>query len=111
MSVKIKALLLGTAVVLVGGALMANMALMGIPEFAIWRAYSQKFNGGDRAHVNHVELYYETYGSKSSDKAPLVLLHGGLGFLETMHKQVRAFSEDRYVIAVDSRHHRSLSVY
>jgi pimeloyl-ACP methyl ester carboxylesterase len=53
------------------------------------------------AQVNGLSLYYEIRGSG----APLVLLHGGLGAIETMSATLSALAGKRQVIAVDLHAH------
>jgi pimeloyl-ACP methyl ester carboxylesterase len=48
-----------------------------------------------------VSLYVETYGAGE----PLLLIHGGLSTIETMHNQITEFAGQRFVIAADSRAH------
>ncbi len=71
----------------------------GIPRFYVWRMLSGQFHGGRRAHINGVSIYYETYGQGP----PVLVLHGGLGFLESMHYFISALAATHTVIAVDSR--------
>jgi pimeloyl-ACP methyl ester carboxylesterase len=69
--------------------------------FAVWRMVSRESHGGQYADINGVRIWYETYGS-----GPTVLvLHGGTGWLETMHYQIRALAANRFVVAMDSRGH------
>ena len=51
--------------------------------------------------IDDVQIYYEIYGSG----APLLLLHGGLGYVEQWENQIPAFAETYQVIAMDSRGH------
>jgi pimeloyl-ACP methyl ester carboxylesterase len=69
--------------------------------FAVWRAVSHEAHGGQYANINHVHIWYETYGSGQ----PVLILHGGTGSLEDMHDQIRALAATRFVVAVDSRGH------
>ena len=71
----------------------------GVPRFYVWRMVSSQFHGGNRANVNGISLYYETYGQGP----PVLVLHGASGFLETMHYFITALAPDHTVIAVDSR--------
>ena len=76
-----------------------NRAASGKPAFYLWEMVSRKAHGGKYAEVNGIRLYYKTYGGGS----PVVILHGGGGFLEMMHYQISALTPNRLVIAVDSR--------
>jgi pimeloyl-ACP methyl ester carboxylesterase len=69
--------------------------------FAVWRAVSSEAHGGQYANINGVRIWYETYGGG----LPVLVLHGGTGSLEDMHKQIRALAATRFVVAVDSRGH------
>lgn len=71
----------------------------GIPRFYVWRTLTGQFHGGHRAHINGVSIYYERYGHGP----PVLLLHGALGFLETMHYFISPLVSTHTVIAVDSR--------
>ena len=55
------------------------------------------------APINDIEMYYATYGDPANEA--LLLLHGGLGNADYFVNQIPAFSEDYYVIALDSRGH------
>ncbi|HML20690.1 MAG TPA: alpha/beta hydrolase [Aggregatilinea sp.] len=55
------------------------------------------------APVNDIEVYYATYGDPANE--PLLLLHGGLGNADYFVNQIPAFSENYYVITMDSRGH------
>ena len=71
------------------------------PGFYAWRLLSGKAHGGRYAIHDNVQIYFETYGSGE----PVLVLHGGFGCLETMHRQIRALAGKHFVIAVDSRGH------
>src|SRR6202035_5731921 len=91
------------AVVALVGALAAafyiyNRSSFGIPAFYVWKAVSGKAHSGQYADVNGVRIYYETYGAGR----PVLVLHGGTGFIETMHYQISALAPSRFVIAPDS---------
>jgi pimeloyl-ACP methyl ester carboxylesterase len=78
-----------------------NRAGAGKPEFYVWEAMSGKAHAGRYADINGVRIYYKTYSSGR----PVLVLHGGLGFIEIMHYQIRALAANRFVIAPDSRGH------
>jgi pimeloyl-ACP methyl ester carboxylesterase len=68
--------------------------------------YASETNSGQThtsglADINGVRIYYKTYGSGR----PLLVLHGGGGFIEQMHYQIKALAASRLVIAPDSRAH------
>jgi pimeloyl-ACP methyl ester carboxylesterase len=73
----------------------------GISQFITWKATSSEAHGGQTLKVNGVKIYYETYGSGP----PVLVLHGGTAFIETMHYQITALAPDHFVIAPDSRGH------
>lgn len=58
-------------------------------------------SGGDYAAVNGLELYYEIHGSGE----PLILLHGGIGAIETFGEVLSMLAEGRQVIGVDLQAH------
>src|SRR5437868_3785890 len=102
MSRRWKIVLAVLAVVLIaaaGGLFALDRAAYGIPRFYVWRATSGEFRGSHRANVNGISLYYEVYGNGP----PVMTLHGGTGFLETMHPFITALAPSHTVIAVDSR--------
>src|SRR6185436_11337415 len=76
-----------------------NRTLYGIPAFMLWRPHMSEFHGGQRAGVNGISLYYETYGKGR----PVMLLHGAGAALEVMHYYISDLARDHLVIAVDSR--------
>ncbi|HSB96543.1 MAG TPA: alpha/beta hydrolase [Spongiibacteraceae bacterium] len=78
-----------------------NKQAIGLPTFYIWKAVSGKAHGGQYADVNGIRLYYETYGAGS----PVLVLHGGTAFIESMHYQIGDLAADHLVIAPDSRGH------
>jgi pimeloyl-ACP methyl ester carboxylesterase len=96
-------LILSIVVVAFAGAVFGFVQIdrtnFGIPRFYAWRLVSGEFHGGNRANVNGISLYYETYGSGP----PVIVLHGATGFLETMHYFITALAPTHTVIAVDSR--------
>ncbi len=94
---------LGLAVALAfGGAARAAepSADFGISDFMARKA-SSLAHGGQRAQIHGVTIYYETYGAGP----PVLVLHGGTAFLETMHNQITTLAPDHLVIAPDSRAH------
>ena len=56
---------------------------------------------GERAKVNGIEIYYETFGQGE----PLLLIHGGGATIESWFCQIPEFSKRFKVIAADSRGH------
>jgi len=96
-------LIASVLIVLVAGAIYGlqqfDKANFGVPRFFLWRMVSHDFHGGNRADVNGVSLYYESYGQGP----PVLLVHGAAAFLETMHPFITALASTHTVIAVDSR--------
>ena len=93
---------LALALVLLGGGFyVINKEAIGIPAFYVWKAVSGQSHGGQYAEVNGIRLYYETYGAGS----PVLVLHGGTGFIESMHYQIGDLAGEHLVIAPDSRGH------
>lgn len=71
-------------------------------SYALWKRYS-RYSGGDGQwlEVQGTRLYYEVHGQGE----PLLLLHGGLGFIETWQKQIPALARHYQIIALDNRNH------
>ncbi|MBI1814016.1 MAG: alpha/beta hydrolase [Deltaproteobacteria bacterium] len=84
-----------------GGFCALNRLAFGIPAFYLWKAVSRTAHGGRYAEINGVRIYYETFGAG----APVLVLHGGTAFHESMHYQIRALVQSHFVIAPDSRGH------
>ena len=70
-------------------------------SFYVWKLVAGKVHGAHRINVNEGSVYYETYGAGS----PVLVLHGGLGSLESMSYQIMALATSHYVVAPDSRGH------
>lgn len=97
---KIAGAVVAVLLVTAAGAFVAlDRASYGIARFYVWRSLSGEFRGSHRANVDGISLYYEVYGSGP----PVLVLHGALGFLETMHPFITALAPTHMVIAVDSR--------
>jgi pimeloyl-ACP methyl ester carboxylesterase len=73
----------------------------GLLRYAAWRKFSPDAGTKNYADVNGVRLYYEDHGSGM----PVLVLHGGSGFVEMMGGQIPALAKGHRVIAVDSRGH------
>lgn len=73
----------------------------GIVGFYAWKLMPGNLQTEARADINGISIYYETYG----DGAPVLVLHGGSAFIETMHNQITALAGDHFVVAPDSRAH------
>ena len=63
--------------------------------------YSISYAQGQYLNVNDIKMYYEIHGTGE----PLLLLHGGTGYIEKFSHQIPAFEKDFKVIAPDSRGH------
>jgi pimeloyl-ACP methyl ester carboxylesterase len=93
---------LGFALLMVGAARAAEPDPdFGIPAFMAWEAKSSIAHGGQHAALDGISLYYQTYGAGP----PVLVLHGGTAFSETMHNQITALAPRHLVIAPDSRAH------
>jgi pimeloyl-ACP methyl ester carboxylesterase len=84
---------------------LVNRSFFGIPGFYVWKAASGTAHESGHAEIDDVEIYYETYGERRTGVRPVLVLHGGTGFIETMHYQIRALAGTRFVVAPDSRGH------
>ena len=101
---RIRTVVLGLAVLVVvgaAGAMALRKADYGVPAFMLWERVWPGAHGGQHAPINGVNLYYETYGAGP----PVLVLHGGTAFIETMHNQITALAPHHLVIAPDSRAH------
>lgn len=63
--------------------------------------YGANPQAGHYAHVNDMDMYFETYGSGG----PLLLIHGNGQSIAAMHFQIAHFSASYRVIVADSRGH------
>src|SRR5277367_2062918 len=70
-------------------------------QFYLWKVFSGKSHGGQHIRVDDVSIYCETFGAG----APVLVLHGGVGYTEDMSFQIKALAKSHFVIAVDSRGH------
>ncbi len=70
-------------------------------QFYLWKVFSGKSHGGQHIRVGDATIYCETFGAGP----PVLVLHGGLGYIEDMSFQIRALAKSHFVIAVDSRGH------
>lgn len=61
--------------------------------------YGGNIAASGKVKVKDAELYYETYGKGQ----PLLLLHGNSQSISVFKKQIKAFSKNYKVIAVDTR--------
>jgi pimeloyl-ACP methyl ester carboxylesterase len=98
MKIKIATLAIGT---LLGAVVFPDDARIYKRSFYVWTLVANQAHGGQRANVNDVSIYYETYGAG----LPVLVLHGGLGSHEGMSNQIMALAASHYVIAPDSRGH------
>lgn len=91
----------GLAAILCVTSYAVNGTVRRWDQFYIWKVFSGKAHGGQQIHIDNVSIYCETYGA-----GPTVLvLHGGLGYIEDMSYQIRELAKSHFVIAVDSRGH------
>lgn len=70
-------------------------------QFYLWKTFSGKSHGGQHIRADGASIYYQTFG----DGPPVLVLHGGLGYIEDMTFQIKALAKSHFVIAVDSRGH------
>jgi pimeloyl-ACP methyl ester carboxylesterase len=74
-----------------------NMSVRRVLGLYIWKSISSsQYIAPDGARI-----YYETYGNGP----PVLVMHGGLGSIESMSYQIRALAKSHFVIAPDSRGH------
>jgi pimeloyl-ACP methyl ester carboxylesterase len=89
------------AIVCAGAFFYLDRSSNGIVGFYWWKLMPGNVQAETRADINGISLYYETYGEGS----PVLVLHGGSAFIETMHNQITALADEHFVIAPDSRAH------
>lgn len=97
-------LLLGLGVLIALGAgvfVYLDRTSNGIVGFYAWKLMPGNLQTEARVDINGIPVYYETYG----DGSPVLVLHGGSAFIETMHNQITALADDHFVVAPDSRAH------
>ena len=98
-------LMIATPLVLVAALaalyLHQTPTVRGLMRYVAWRRLSPAAGRGHHVHVNGIRLYYEDHGSGP----PVLVLHGGMGFVEMMGGQIPALAKQHRVIAVDSRGH------
>lgn len=95
----------GVGVLMVMGLVYVDRMSNGIVGFHVWKAVSGVHTRSAQAELDTVSIYYETFGDPASDALPVLVMHGGTAFLETMHYQIELLADSRFVIAPDSRAH------
>jgi pimeloyl-ACP methyl ester carboxylesterase len=73
----------------------------GLINYYAWKTFGRESGTGQRVPIDDITLYYEIHGSGK----PLLLLHGGLVFIESFYNQIPALAKEFMVIAPDSRAH------
>ena len=86
-------------------ACAVNPAAFGIASHVAWRAFNLYQDPIHRIQLGDINVYYEAYGQGE----PVILLHGGTGFVESMFAQVYALSTRYRVIVPDLRGHARTS--
>jgi len=95
-------IVLGVLLALGAGAFVyLDRTSNGIVGFYAWKIIPGNVQVETRADINGISVYYETYGEGS----PVLVLHGGSAFIETMNNQITALAADHFVVAPDSRAH------
>jgi pimeloyl-ACP methyl ester carboxylesterase len=95
-----------TLVALIGLATIVSTTIYAVDvrrwgHFYLWKAFSGKAHGGQHIRIGDVSIYCETFGTGP----PVLVLHGGVGYIEDMSFQIMALAKSHFVIAVDSRSH------
>ena len=86
---------------LIIGYFAAGRETRGIINYYAWKTFSRDSGKGHRVPINDITLYYEIHGSGK----PVLLMHGGLVFIESFYNQIPALAKEFRVIAPDSRAH------
>jgi pimeloyl-ACP methyl ester carboxylesterase len=71
----------------------------GVASYLVWKRLNPTSRTGQYAEVNGIRLYYEIHGRGE----PLLLMHGGLGFSDSLYGLIPPLSKHYMVIAPDSR--------
>lgn len=92
-----------SSVAMVGAALAQDATPIAIapPQSLLPDVDSIMTAEGQTASINGIEVYYEIYG----EGAPLILLHGGLGYGDYWVNEVPELAKSYQVIVMDSRGH------
>ncbi|MEQ9518881.1 MAG: alpha/beta hydrolase [Parvibaculum sp.] len=98
-------LVVGVLVIAGAGFVYLDRTSNGIVGFYVWKALSGVETASAHAELGNISLYYETFNRRDEGAVPVpvLVLHGGTAFLETMHYQIEALASSRFVIAPDSR--------
>lgn len=88
-------------IVPLAGYLLSGRETRGLVSFFLWKAFSSESGEGRYAEINGARIYYEVHGRGM----PLLLMHGGTVFIESLYNQVPALAGEFMVIAPDSREH------
>jgi pimeloyl-ACP methyl ester carboxylesterase len=87
----------------IGGVFAVHESGLSLKEwlvFPAWEILAGNAHGGT-ANLDDVGIYYKTFGNGP----PVLVLHGGLGSLENMSRQIMALAKCHLVIAADIRGH------
>jgi len=71
----------------------------GVASYLVWKRLNPTSVTGQYANIDGIRLYYEIHGKGE----PLLLLHGGLGFSDSLYGLIPPLSKRYMVIAPDSR--------
>lgn len=100
-----KKILIAAIALLAAAPVIAYIAIgrdaRGFIRYYAWKAVSSRAGTGHRIPINDITLYYEIHGTGK----PLLLMHGGLVFIETFYNQIPVLARKYMVIAPDSRAH------
>jgi pimeloyl-ACP methyl ester carboxylesterase len=100
-----KKIIIVAAAILITAPIIAYIAAgrdtRGLINYYAWKTFSKESGKGRRVPINDITLYYEVHGSGK----PLLLMHGGLVFIESFYNQIPALAKEFMVIAPDSRAH------
>ncbi len=100
-----KKIIIAAAALLIATPIIAYIAAgrdtRGLIYYYAWKTFSRESGTGHRVPINDITLYYEIHGSGK----PLLLMHGGLVFIESFYNQIPALAKKFMVIAPDSRAH------
>jgi len=77
-----------------------------VARYYLWKTTNANAGEGHRLSINGIQLYYEDHGARGPGQAdPVLVLHGGTAFIETMGGLIPPLAVNHRVIAVDTRGH------
>jgi len=92
---------LSLILILAFGYIGINRTTDGFLKYYLWSMFSSNHGKGQYVQIDDIVIYYEIHGKGQ----PLLLLHGGLAFIESYYKIIPELAANFQVIAPESRGH------